>query len=54
MKTKAVSSKNRNPAFAARVERALIRAGASARRTARMHGTAVYVLKGGRIVAEKP
>jgi len=45
---------NRNPVLAARVERALIRAGASARRTARMHGTPVYILSNGRIVAEQP
>jgi hypothetical protein len=54
MKTKRPKAYNRNPTLAARVERALIRAGESARRTARMHGTPVYVLKGGRIVAQKP
>ncbi len=47
-------SRNRNPVLAARVERALIRAGTSARRTARIHGTPVYVLRNGRIVAERP
>lgn len=45
---------NRNPELAARVERALLRAGESARRIARMHGTLLYVWENGRIVAKRP
>ena len=40
--------------FAAKVGRALRRAGRVARKTARMYGTPVYVMRNGRIVAEKP
>jgi hypothetical protein len=45
---------NKQPEFAARVERALLRAGESARRTARMYGTPLYVVENGRIVAKRP
>jgi hypothetical protein len=45
---------NRNPKLAARVERALLRAGESARRTARMHGTPLYVWENGKVVAKRP
>jgi hypothetical protein len=45
---------NRNPRLAAKVERALVRAGESARRTARMHGTPIYVWENGKVVAKKP
>jgi hypothetical protein len=45
---------NRNPELAARVGRALVRAGESARRTARMHGTPLYVWEKGRVVAKRP
>lgn len=45
---------NRNPELAARVGRALIRAGESARRTARMYGTPLYVWEKGRVVAKRP
>jgi hypothetical protein len=48
------SEVNKQPEFAARVERALLRAGESARRTARMYGTPLYVLEKGRIVAKRP
>jgi hypothetical protein len=41
-------------AFAAMVGRALRRSAKKARRTARAHGTRVYVWKDGKIVAEKP
>jgi hypothetical protein len=44
----------RADSFAEAVGRALRRAGVSARKTARLHGTPVYVWKDGRIVAEKP
>jgi hypothetical protein len=46
--------KLRGQSFAAVVGRALRRAGTTARKTARMHGTPVYVWKNGRVVAEKP
>jgi hypothetical protein len=34
--------------------RALRRAGLAARKTARLHGTPVYIWRDGKIVAEKP
>jgi len=40
--------------FSAAVGRALRRAAKVARKTARMHGTSVYVWKNGKVVAEKP
>ena len=40
--------------FAAVVGRALRRAGREARKTARAHGTPIYVWKRGKVVAEKP
>jgi hypothetical protein len=40
--------------FSAAVGRALRRAAKVARKTARMHGTPIYVWKDGRVVAEKP
>ena len=49
--TTEVKSKN---SFAATVGRALRRAGQVARKTARAHGTPVYVWRDGKIVAEKP
>jgi hypothetical protein len=45
---------NRNPKFAARVGRALIRAEEAARRTARMYGTPLYVWENGKVVAKRP
>ena len=51
--TKSTSS-NRNPKLAARVERALLRAGETARRTARMYGTPLYVWENGKVVAKRP
>lgn len=45
---------NRNPKLAARVERALIRAGEAARLTARIHGTPLYVWENGKVVAKRP
>ena len=45
---------NRNPELAAKVERALLRPGESARRTARMYGTPIYVWENGKVVAKKP
>jgi hypothetical protein len=40
--------------FAAAVGRALRRAAREARKTARAHGTPIYVWKRGKVVAEKP
>ena len=40
--------------FAAAVGRALRRAGRTARKTARMHGTPIYLWRDGRVVAQKP
>jgi hypothetical protein len=55
MKRKTVTqTSNRNPELAARVGRALVRAAESARRTARMYGTPVYVWENGRVVAKRP
>jgi hypothetical protein len=55
MKAKRSSkSLNKNPKFAARVERALVRAGESARRIARMHGTPIYVWENGKVIAKRP
>ncbi len=47
------TSSNRNPTLAARVERALLRAGEIARRTARMHGTPLYLWQKGKVVAKR-
>ena len=48
------TSSNRNPKLAARVERALLRAGETARRTARMHGTPFYFWENGKVVVKRP
>ena len=40
--------------FSRAVARSLRRAGKQARKVARMYGTPVYVLKDGKVVAEKP
>jgi hypothetical protein len=40
--------------FAAAVGRALRRAGRTARKTARAHGTSIYVWRDGKVVAQKP
>jgi hypothetical protein len=45
--------KGRND-FAAQVGRALRRAAKAARKTARMYGTPIYILRDGKIVAGKP
>ena len=52
MKTNNGSKKSKE--FVGAVGRALRRAAATARKTARAHGTPVYVWRGGRVVAEKP
>lgn len=45
---------NNSKEFSAAVGRALRRAAKVARKTARMHGTPIYVWKNGKVVAEKP
>lgn len=50
----ATQNSNRNPELAARVGRALVRAGESARRTAQMYGTPLYVWENGKVVAKRP
>ena len=40
--------------FSAAVGRALRRAAKVARKTARMHGTPIYIWENGKVVAEKP
>ena len=50
MKTK----NGRQEKFATTVGRALRRAGLAARKTARAHGTPVYVWREGKVVAQKP
>ena len=49
-------TKRKPPAkdFAAKVGRALRRAAQTARKTARAHGTPIYVWRDGKVVAEKP
>jgi hypothetical protein len=52
-----VTSQKRPPKpneFSRAVGTALRRAAKDARKTARQHGTPIYVVKNGRIVAEKP
>jgi len=44
----------RPESFAAGVGRALRLAAKSARKTARMYGTPIYVSEGGKVVAKKP
>ena len=51
---KAKNGKSEAKEFAAQVGRALRRAAKSARKTARMYGTPIYILRDGKIVAEKP
>jgi len=48
------TAKRKTEDFAVRVGRALRRAGRVARKTARMHGTPIYIWRDGKIVAEKP
>jgi hypothetical protein len=48
-----ISNKD-SKAFALGVGRALRRAAKVARKTARAHGTPIYVWKNGKVVAEKP
>ena len=48
------NSKHGAKTFATTVGRALRRAGLVARKTARAHGTPIYVWRGGKVVAQKP
>ncbi|MEI6193735.1 MAG: hypothetical protein WCS42_05330 [Verrucomicrobiota bacterium] len=52
MKTRNGNQRKKNSLAGA--GRALLRAGQVARQTARMYGTPVYVLRDGKVVAEKP
>ncbi len=51
---KAKIGKQETKAFAVAVGRALRRAGLAARKTARAHGTPIYVWQHGKVVAQKP
>ena len=51
---KAKNGKRSANDFSALVGRALRRSGQVARKTARAHGTPVYIWRGGKIAAEKP
>lgn len=52
MKTK--NGKKPASAFTAAVGRALRRAGQAVRKTARAHGTPIYIWQDGKVVAQKP
>ena len=52
MKTK--NGKQDSKTFAATVGRALRRARTAARKTARAHGTPIYIWQDGKVVAQKP
>jgi hypothetical protein len=52
MKTKTEKRQVKN--FPTAAGRALQRAGLTARKIARMHGTPIYIWRGGKVVAEKP
>ena len=52
MKTTKLSKEARD--FSRRVGLALRRSAKTARKTARMHGTSVYIWRDGKVVAEKP
>ena len=54
MKAKTRTKSGRRNDFAAGVGRALRRAAKDARKIARMYGTPIYVLKNGKVVAQKP
>jgi predicted ABC-type ATPase len=53
-KMKAPKRPNRIEIFAAGVGRALRQAAKTARKTARMHGTPIYIVEDGKIVAKRP
>lgn len=51
---KVTKQTQRTKDFVASVGQALRRAAKSARKTARMHGTPIYISKDGKVVAVKP
>jgi len=51
---KAPKRRKRSESFAAGVGRALRQAAKTARKTARMHGTPIYIVEDGKIVAKSP
>lgn len=51
---KAKSKRTRTSISLTPAGRALVRAGLAARKTARMHGTPIYIWRDGKVVAEKP
>ena len=51
---KRTNGRKPSKSFAANVGRALRRAGQVARKTARAHGTPIYVWQDGKVVAQKP
>ena len=51
---KALNKKSDGKDFALQVGRALRRAAKTARKTARMYGTPIYIWRDGKVVAEKP
>ena len=51
---KAKNAKRKASGFTVEIDRALRRARLVARKTARMHGTPIYIWRDGKIVAEKP
>ncbi|MEO7299931.1 MAG: hypothetical protein ABI042_15290 [Verrucomicrobiota bacterium] len=51
---KATEPKKESKQLAAAVGRALRRSAQTARKTARAHGTPIYVWRDGKVVAEKP
>jgi hypothetical protein len=54
MKRKRTPRVQTSKEFSDAVGRALRRAARVARKTARMHGTPIYIWKDGKVVAEKP
>jgi hypothetical protein len=51
---KTLNRKTSGKEFSLQVGRALRRAAKVARKTARMYGTPIYIMRDGKIVAEKP
>ena len=51
---KAKNGRQDTKTFVTKVGRALRRAGVVARKTARAHGTPIYIWREGKVVAEKP
>ena len=51
---KAKNGRHETKTFAATVGRALRRAGQAARKTARAHGTPIYIWRAGKVVSQKP